>query len=514
MSNRFAYDLVPYPSLTFPQTNPDRLATMAAYYGMKPASPQRSRVLELGCGDGTNLMSFAYIFPESSFVGIDLAESHIADADHAASAIGLRNVAFRQQDLIDIVPKDLGEFDFIIAHGLYSWVPGPVRERILEIYSTCLSPNGVGYISYNALPGSHFRQMAGEMMSFHIADAEASHEIVRNARDFLQFLADAAEPDSIYQSLIQAEAASITERDLSNVLHDDLAPVNQPFYFHEFVEQISARGLQFLSEADPWSMSLWNPKPEIASEFERLATDTLKREQYLDFITCRRFRSTLICRDDIGLSREADIEAVKQFFLASSIKAESDRPNLSDATVESFISPKGSKFQINHPLTKAVLVYLEMIWTKSVGFDELMVRAGELLARQNGAATDRIEVDRTAIFLSDLFKAGFVKFQSFQPQFVTQAGEFPKVSSFAAWQVSRGCQAITSLSGMNLESQDDHVKQLILLLDGTRNREAIAADLRLSVTSTNGDKAEFEKNLAEAIETNLAKLAEAGLLEA
>lgn len=513
MSNKFAYDIVPYPSLTFPQTNPDRLATMGSYFGMSPASPEKCRVLELACGDGTNLMSFAYMFPKSSFVGLDLSEVHISEANQTATTLDLRNATFLQEDLLDVDTDALGEFDFIIAHGIYSWVPEQVRQRMLQIYSKCLSPNGVGYISYNAFPGCHVRQMVGEMLRYHVEGIADPGEKLGAAHEFLEFLRDAAEPDSNFQKLIEDEAASIAERDPSNVFHDDLAEVNQPFYFHEFVKQLSSEGLQFLSEAEPWGVSIWNPNSDVASRLEGLAPDQMRREQYMDFVTCRRFRCSLVCRDNIQLDREPGADTVKQFFLASPVRAASEKPNLCDPTVERFISPKGITIQINHPLTKAVLVYLQKMWTRSVDFEKVITKAREMLASQKGADGNDAEVDRTAAFLVDLFKAGFVRFQSFQPKFAVVAGEFPKASSFAVWQVRRGCPIITTLSGMDVEMPDDHVKQLILLLDGTRDRAAIAEDIRLSVTATNGDKAEFEKNLPQAIETNLAKLAEVGLLE-
>ncbi len=146
----FSYDEVPYSSFTFPQTRPDRLATLGAFHGMQPAAPESCRVLELGCGDGTNLLSFAYILPGSSFLGVDLSRVHIDSANRAAGELRLKNLEFHCDDVMNLTRDGVGEFDYIIAHGLFSWVPEAVRTRILEIYAECLAPHGVGYISYNA----------------------------------------------------------------------------------------------------------------------------------------------------------------------------------------------------------------------------------------------------------------------------------------------------------------------------------------------------------------------------
>ncbi len=164
---KFGYDEVPYSSFTFPQTRPDRLATLAAFLGMRPAPPERCRVLELGCGDGTNLISFAYILPDSRFVGIDLGQRHIEDAKNAATELGLTNLEFHCEDVMNFSRERYGEFDYIIAHGLFSWVPEAVRTKILKIYAECLTPQGVGHISFNAYPGCKTREMLWDMMKYY-----------------------------------------------------------------------------------------------------------------------------------------------------------------------------------------------------------------------------------------------------------------------------------------------------------------------------------------------------------
>ncbi len=171
-----AYDEVPYPSLAHVQTHPDRLATIAALFGLQTAPVEKCRVLELGCGDGTNLISMAYGLPNSEFVGIDAAGRAIAEGNEMIRDLSLDNVRLQQLDLMEF---DAGgePFDYIIAHGVYSWVPDPVRDRILAICSESLSPNGVAYVSYNSYPGGHIRDMVREMMLFHVQCApDAKHE--------------------------------------------------------------------------------------------------------------------------------------------------------------------------------------------------------------------------------------------------------------------------------------------------------------------------------------------------
>ena len=165
-----AYDAVSYPGLAFPQTHPDRLATMATLYGLPAVPPERCRVLELGCADGGNLIPMAYVLPESTFLGLDAAGSAVARGQEQIAALGLTNVTLLHVDLLDA--SNLGTYDYVIAHGLYSWVPPSVQERVLAIASEALAPNGVAFVSYNALPGCHVRNAMRQMMRWHVREIE------------------------------------------------------------------------------------------------------------------------------------------------------------------------------------------------------------------------------------------------------------------------------------------------------------------------------------------------------
>src|SRR5581483_1342635 len=161
-----AYDTIAYPSRCCPQAHPDRLATLATLFGMSPAPVEHCRVLELGCGDGGNLLPLAFALPGSAFTGVDLAPGAIAKANAEARALGLANIQFHCADLLDWPPPG-GSFDYVIAHGLLSWVPDAVRLRVFELCRDRLAPGGVAFVSYNALPGCRIRGMLREMMLFH-----------------------------------------------------------------------------------------------------------------------------------------------------------------------------------------------------------------------------------------------------------------------------------------------------------------------------------------------------------
>ncbi len=127
-----SYDEVPYEGYPFPQTHPDRLATVARLLGVGAAPAESCRVLELGCTDGGNLIPMAASLPHSSFLGIDLSGRQIAAARKIIQALALENIEVRHLDIAD-VGDDFGTFDYIICHGVYSWVPAPIQDEVLRI---------------------------------------------------------------------------------------------------------------------------------------------------------------------------------------------------------------------------------------------------------------------------------------------------------------------------------------------------------------------------------------------
>lgn len=162
---------MPYPTHSLRQAQPDRLATIATLFGMEPPPVERCRVLELGCGEGANATAMAFHAPGSEIVGIDISTAAIARARVAAEALGLSNVTFRHVDIMDL-SLEAAPFDYIIAHGVYSWVEAPVRDRLLAICRALLGPHGVAFVSYNTLPGYHVAGMLREMMLFHVRGTE------------------------------------------------------------------------------------------------------------------------------------------------------------------------------------------------------------------------------------------------------------------------------------------------------------------------------------------------------
>jgi cyclopropane fatty-acyl-phospholipid synthase-like methyltransferase len=176
-----SYDEVPYESHPQTQTHPARLAAVATLFGLRPAPVETARVLELGCAAGGNLVPVAEAFPNATCLGVDASERQVADGRRLVERLGLPNLTLRRADVLDLGP-DLGTFDYVICHGVFSWVAPPVQDKILRVCAEHLAPNGVAYVSYNTYPGRHMRGMIRDMMRFHARKFAAPADRVRQSR--------------------------------------------------------------------------------------------------------------------------------------------------------------------------------------------------------------------------------------------------------------------------------------------------------------------------------------------
>jgi SAM-dependent methyltransferase len=505
MSSDFSYDKVVYPSYVFQHIRPDRLAAIAAIHGIEMGDIRNARILELGCGDGANLLSIAYSMPESKCLGVDLSAERISEAKQNAKEIGISNAEFIFADICDLKTKDLGSFDFIIAHGLYSWIPETVCQRVLEIYRDCLSPCGIGYISYNTLPGWHLRGIVREAMLFHTENISQPESKINAALEFLEFLRRSAKSDSVYKSIIESEIESTKDRPPANIFHDDLAGINRPLYFKEFIEEISRFGLKYIAESEPVAFFDRKFPEETREALNRLWDDFIRREQYLDFITCSRFRSSLVCNVEANPEYQPNPASIESLWLASQATAIDEKANLTDNSTVEFRGPFNSTFQINHPFVKSTLGMLADVWPQRVPFAEISKHLRQTFSRLPDERFDEMFPLYRA-FLLELFHSMIVELRAFCPDYKLEISARPEVSAFARWQVAKEFDYVTTLTGSNLVPENNLMRSTISLADGTRTKDEIAQSLK-----SDDDFSTFE-NLNEVVSENLRKFRNAGLL--
>jgi SAM-dependent methyltransferase len=497
-----AYDEVPYPSFALPQTHPDRLATIATLLGLAPAPVARCRVLELGCGDGSNLIPMAASLPASRFVGVDLAPGPIAVARTAAARLALENVTFHHIDVMQVTAA-LGTFDYVIAHGMYSWVPAEVRDKLLAICRQHLTPDGVAYMSYNALPGCRVRQMVREMLLFHVGRTSLPGEFaggvaptrqIARAVELARILVAARPSSDPFQTILRDELEEWEGTSGAYVFHDDLAPVNTPVYFTEFVQHAAAHGLQYLCEADYHETQDRRYPPDVRAALARFAgEDVCRREQYLDFLQCRRFRQTLLCHKERTVHRPPAPQLVRRLYASSVARPiEEGAPGSASGQgtstargrrVVEFQGPRGAAMRTDHPVAIAALEHLSDMWPQAAAFGELLRAArGRVAAevsavgrRGAGPAPNR-EAEALAEILLAAFGAGLVELHVQPPSLLARATDRPVASPVARLQ-SETQNGVTNLRHTTVKVEDDVGRRLLQLLDGTRDRAALRAEM-------------------------------------
>ena len=299
MSQDTSYDAVPYESFPFAQSHPARMSGMAKLFGLPAPDLATARVLELGCSFGGNLLPMALQYPTAQFTGVDLSQVHINYANQIRGELGATNVTFRQANILDLA-KETAQYDYIITHGVYSWIPPEVQSALLELYGKQLSPNGVGYISYNVYPGWKMREVVREMMLFHVGHLKDQTTKLAQARAILQYAAKLHESNQAAFGRLVAEEASLLMRcSDSYIYHEHLEANNRPCYFHEFVAASAKHGLAYLGESSLADMLPDRHGADLANTARQISDGNIVAcEQYVDLLTNRAFRQTLLIRTD------------------------------------------------------------------------------------------------------------------------------------------------------------------------------------------------------------------------
>lgn len=471
------YDLVPYPNHPFLQSHPDRLATVAILLGMTPPPVDHCRVLELGCAAGGNLLPMAIALPESTFVGVELS-GQIAEAQRDAQALDLKNVELRQMNIMD-VSADLGSFDYIIVHGVFSWVPREVQDKILEICAQQLTPQGVAYVSYNTYPGWHMRQMIRDMMLYHGQRFVNPGDAVRQARGLLDFLAQsvsANKDNSAYSLLLKQEVETLRNHADAYLFHEHLEPCNEPIYFHHFVERARGKDLEFLGESHLNSMVPGNFGPEIEAGLQRLSQDIVQIEQFMDFVRNRTFRETLLCRKDIKPNYRISPKQMPTFLVASAMKPASPQPDERSTQTEAYQGPNNVTLSTGEPLVKAALGYLWQQFPLAIPFEKLRQAAHARLA--DTPPDDPAVSARESALLSQALLTAYTKVSSralelhvHQPAFTLEVSAAPRACPLARHQAAKSPHVTNRRH--EVVALADFDRYLLMRLDGTSSFEVL-----------------------------------------
>ena len=359
MDTLASYDELPYDSLPLPETQPDFLAAMAKLHGFGAPDPHRARILELGCAQGGNLIPLAWRWPESRCMGVELSRVQADSGADFIRRLGLPNVRIVHGDLTAL-PADLGEFDYIIAHGVFSWVPPAVQRALLDVCRNHLSPQGIAYISFNVEAGwARLLPLRTALIERTAADLPAPARFEQALRVLSELEAEWTDP------VLLKEIAYLKLAAPSYLFHEYLAEFNVPMRFAEFAAQLDAHGLRYVGEAGPRRAVVdledaWGLIPES------MAGRWLDAEAALDEAHATRFRRALVARTDATCAQPPRIQALSGLAFYADLRCD-DEIDLETACEQAFINPAGNTFPVTYPAMKAGAMILTMAYPERAG---------------------------------------------------------------------------------------------------------------------------------------------------
>jgi len=295
------YSELGYKSMPFPYTTPATLEAYAALVGVSAPNPKTARVLELGATYGGNIISQALFNPDATFVGIELSQEQVEKGNEVIANAGLTNVSLVQSDIASI-GSEIGTFDYIIAHGVYSWVDDGVKDALLRLIDEHLAEDGIAYVSYNTYPGWHTMEEVRQLMMFSNRDkAQFNHkEKVLHGKTIGSIVgSQILKYDNLKErnSKFLGALRSVMQKDEYYVGHDHLEPNNDPVYFYQFNDHLEAHKLAYLCDVDLTLSMVRSFDADIADTLDKLAlNDHVAQEQYLDFMLDTTFRKSIICK--------------------------------------------------------------------------------------------------------------------------------------------------------------------------------------------------------------------------
>ncbi len=287
-----------YPAMSHPLSDPAMTAVAARLGGLAPAHPRRARILEIGCASGHNLLPLARRWPDSRFLGVDLAEDAVALARDLASAAGITNVEFTAADLREFDPGP-EPFDYIIAHGFFSWVPDEVKLALLDFCRSHLASNGIATVSFNLSTGWTLRQPVIELVR-HLLPVTGG-----DLSETLRLTGETLDPATPHGRLLKWVVDDMLAKGPDILSFDDFGPVNDPWPFPAFLQTAANAGLRWLGESDPAENLPSTLGDTSRAALAPLAGHPLHAQLVADFASARTFRSGVLCRADAPLGQMA-----------------------------------------------------------------------------------------------------------------------------------------------------------------------------------------------------------------
>lgn len=467
------YDLLPYPSMPITHTQPAHLAALTALFGIAAPAVDRARVLELGCASGGNIIPLAARFANASFTGIDLSPRQIDDGRKTIALLALDNITLHQGDLASLTLSK-APFDYVICHGVFSWVPRPVQDAIFRICRDVLAPDGVATISYNVFPGWHLRMVIRDLCLQYAGQADTPQSRVGRARAALESIAQSSSDNEPYGLLLRTEASRLKQMPAAYILGEFLAPYNAPCFVRDFIGRARQNGLHYLCEADLSAAVPLSLDPAVRARIaSHIDADAVAAEQHIDFLTGRPFRcSVLIRRQPEGDPRPPSADRLRTLHLASPLSfdiVQTCKDGGADR-LDIFRNDRARGITNWDPAIHQALIRLAAAYPATLTLDELTASVG-----CDSAARAGIEA-RLCDALFSMVMAGQASVSVLPLRLGLATQMLPRAWVVARMEAASGQPWITSLRHVGVPVYPI-LKILLPYLDGTHARSALQARL-------------------------------------
>jgi ubiquinone/menaquinone biosynthesis C-methylase UbiE len=294
---------VPYPRSFVHQSSPPMLRLVAALNGQRPSSPAASDTgftyCDLGCGTADTLLTFAAANPRGRFHGVDFNPQQIATARVRAQKAELGNVELLECDFTALLEQDLPPLDFLVAHGIWTWVSAEKRAAILAFARRRLKSGGLFYVSYDALPAWAALEPLRRLMLEHTRHLEGSTlERARAGYELMKRLADGEAGYFRAHPTARSMLSLMEKAGLPYVAHEYFHEHWEPMYVADVARSLGRSGLSYVGQV-PLHLNL----PELAfppklKEHARTLADRLDLEMLKDYALNEPFRADVYIHGD------------------------------------------------------------------------------------------------------------------------------------------------------------------------------------------------------------------------